>query len=337
MKVRIAVLALLLACGRSDEGGGRAKPALTTRRLSALPADTLWVRGGRKDDRILRYPEYLAHDAALVFASDAAAHQVVAFDQKTGETRWSTSTSGAGLRAPGTIAGLPGGGVAILDASGSLVVLDSRGKVRTTAALIDGPYARQICALSDSTFLLALLRQRLPLVIVGASGQTLQRLELPWRELRELAPMQTQLVLAGSSDGRCIAGLTFGGGLASIREGAVEWTTPYIEPIEAAPLRTKVVTRGDAQTTVLSIGARHPAVRDLSVDDSIIAVIFEGAERTPGSLIDEYDARTGAYRRTRTSERRVMGIQRNGDRAFFLAPLTGYPALIAISVRERAR
>ena len=331
-----SLIMVVLACDQNNGGHeSKARPAVTVRRVTPLPAETLWVRGGRKDDGILGYPEYLAHDSSQIYVNDMAAKQVVAFDQRTGATNWSTASRRGELRAPGSIAGLPGGGVAVLDASGTLVRIDRHGRLMTSASLIDGHIARQICALSDSTFLIAYLRQRLPLAIVDAAGQTRKRFELPWVSLREFAPMQTQVILAGGSANRCIVSLVFGQGLAAINKDSVEWIASYIEPVAIPRVDSRVTSRGHEQTTVAQIGARHVAVRDVSVDNDVIEVIFEGVEREQGTLLDEYDVRTGAYRRTRSVSRRVVGIQKSGERAFLLVGLQGHPALVAMPMREQ--
>ena len=334
-------ITLLLASLACEQNKGKhespTRQAATARRVTPLVAETSWVRGGRKDDHILAYPEYLAHDSSQVYVNDMAAKQIVAFDQRTGATNWNTAGTRSGLPAPGSIAGLPGGGVAVLDASGALVRIDRHGRLMTSAPLIEGQMARQICALSDSTFLIAYLRQRLPLVIVDAAGQTRKRFELPWVNLRELAPIQTQMILAGGPANRCIVSLVFGQGLAAMSKDSVEWIAPYIEPVAIPRVDSRTASRGNEQTTVAQIGARHVAVRDISVDNDVIEVIFEGVERKQGTLIDEYDVRTGAYRRTRSVGRRVVGIQKSGERAFLLVGLQGYPALVAMPMREEPK
>ena len=332
--VRLALLLLLtIACDAANSANetGFAR-GVTARRVAPVLAETLWVRGGRKDDPLLPYPEYLAHDSNLVFVSDRASHQVIAIEQRTGATRWTTASMRNAVRSPGSMAGLPGGGVAVLDGAGTLVRMDGRGRVLTSASLVDGNIARQVCAFDDSTFLIAYLRQRLPLAIVDAAGQVRQRLELPWEALRDLSPMQTQVALAGASASRCIVSLVFGQGLAAIGKDGTEWTAPYVEPVPIPGVNEKTTTRGAEHNTTAHIDARHVAVRDLSVDDDHIDVIFEGTDPKPGSLIDEYQATTGVYRGTRWASRRVLGIQRRGERMFFLAGLQGYPALVAMRV-----
>ena len=311
--------------------------AMPVRRITAMPAETLWVRGGRKDDRVLRYPEYLAHDSTQVYVSDMAANALVAIDQRTGATNWTTANTPGVLRAPAGLAGLPGGGVAVLDAAGTLVRIDRRGRMTSSASLIDGNIARQICAFDDSTFLIAYMRQRLPLAIVDAAGQIQKQLELPWDNLREMAPMQTQMLLAGASANRCIVSLAFGQGLAALRKDSVEWLAPYVETVAIPGVNAKTSSSGGTANTVSHIAARHVAVRDLSVDGDAIEVIFEGASLQPGSLVDEYQASTGAYRATRLASRRVVGIQKSGERAFFLAGLNGYPALVAIRMSDQPK
>lgn len=328
---RISLLLFAIACDACvparDPGTAR---ATESRRIAPLPAETLWVRGGRKDDPVMRFPEYLAHDSNLVFVSDKVSHQVIAIEQRTGLTRWTTAGIPDAVRSPGSMAGLPGGGVAVLDAAGTLVRMDDRGRVMTSASLIDGNIARQICAFDDSTFLVAFLRQHLPLATIDARGRVGRRFELPWEEVRSLSPMQTQVVLAGARGNRCIVSLVFGQGLAAVRTDGVEWTAPYVEPVPIPGVNEKTSTHGAEHNTMAHIEAKHVAVRDLSVDDDAIDVIFEGADRKPGSLIDEYQASTGSYLGTRWASRRVLGIQRRGERIFLLAGLHGYPALVAM-------
>lgn len=331
----LSLLLLTIGCDAANSANEtRFARGAPSRRVAPVPAETLWVRGGRKDDSLLRYPEYLAHDSSLVYVSDKASHQVIAIEQRTGATRWTTASMRDAIRSPGSMAGLPGGGVAVLDAAGTLVRMDDRGRVMTSASLIDGNIARQICAFDDSTFLIAYLRQRLPLAIVDAAGQVQKRLELPWDALRDLSPMQTQVALAGASANRCIVSLVFGQGLAAIRKDGTEWTAPYVEPVAIPGVTEKTTTRGAEHNTTAHIDARHVAVRDLSVDDDRIDVIFEGAEPKPGSLIDEYQASTGSYQGTRWASRRVMGLQRRAGRMFLLAGLQGYPALVALRAGE---
>lgn len=333
--VKVSSLALAVACRSNDRQQHSAQA--TTRQITPMSAETLWVRGGRKADHVLKYPEYLAHDSAQVYVTDMGSRQVSAIDQRTGATNWTTSDTPGTLRAPGSIAGLPGGGVAVLDAAGALVRLDSRGRVISSASLIDGTNARQVCALNDSTFLIAYLRQRLPLVVLNAAGKTLRRLELPWEELRELTPLQTQVILAGGASGRCIASLAFGHGIAAIRTDGTEWTASYVERVDIPRVNAKTIATTNGGRTDSHIGATHVAVRDVTVDANTIEVVFEGNQRAEGSLIDEYDLHTGQYRMTRSAGRRVMGIQKSGDRAFLLVGLGGYPALVAMSMRDQLK
>ncbi|MDB4913775.1 MAG: hypothetical protein JWM95_1419, partial [Gemmatimonadetes bacterium] len=272
-----------------------------------------------------------------VYVSDMAANALVAFDQRTGATNWTTASTPGVLRAPSSITGLPGGGVAALDAAGMLVRIDRRGRLMSSASLIDGNIARQICAFDDSTFLIAYMRQRFPLSIVDAAGHTQKQLELPWEKLREMTPMQTQLLLAGASANRCIVSLAFGQGFAALRKESVEWVAPYVESVAIPGVDAKTTTQGSAANTVSHIDARHVAVRDLSADGDAIEMIFEGATRQQGSFIDQYQASTGAYRGTRLASRRVVGIQTSGERAFFLVGLQGYPALVALRMSDQPK
>jgi PQQ-like domain len=318
-----------VACGRDSATAARSTAAHSIgRRISPLPTDTAWIRGGRKTDYILKYPEYLAHDAARVYVTDIALHQVLAFAQATGEQVWRTGETDAKLRSPSVIAGLPGGGVAVLDGPASLVLLDSSGRRRTELPLSEGEQARGICALSDTTFLVAFRRQRLPLVIVNAEGAVRKRIDLPWPATRGLSTIQTQLVMAGGSAGRCVIALIYGEGMAGIKGDTVEWTTPYVEHIPLPKLNTRVSQQSGVDT-------KRVAVRDLTVDDTVAAVIFEGDSAERGRFVDQYDARTGSYLRTSVAGRRVVGLQLHAERAFCLLGLQGYPALVALPIAQR--
>lgn len=328
LRLLTAALALSVACTPNErQAAHEALPA--AERVSLPLTDTLWVRGGRPGDTLASYPEYLGHDANAVYVTDMAKNEVVALEATTGAIRWRSRSTQGELKAPASITGIGGGGVAAIDASGAVVRLDARGRVVSTTPLPDGELARQVCSLSDTTFLVAYLRQELPLVIIASSGRIVKRLELPWPGSRELSAMQTQLVLGGG-DGACAAALAYGEGFALVRGDTVVWTTPYVEPVPMPRLKERTTADAGTSTIVEQVQSTHPVVRDVSIADGRVAVLFEGKTRTPGSNIDEYDLKSGAYVGTLVTGRRIVGLQLFGKNVIALAGLSGYPALIAL-------
>ena len=133
------LLVLALACQKSERPSATLQP--NARQTTPLGADTVWIRGGRKADHALRYPEYLAHDSTQIYVTDMASHQVMALDQRTGAINWTTSNASGDLRAPGSIAGLPGGGVAVL-AGVAFLIADSSGG--SSSALHNSPHVTPV-------------------------------------------------------------------------------------------------------------------------------------------------------------------------------------------------
>lgn len=328
LRVVIATFGLVLACTPTERQiAHEVRPS--ARSVSLALTDTVWVRGGRQDDTLASYPEFLAHDGGAVYVTDMARNEVAALEASTGATRWHSGSTQKEMKAPASTTGIGGGGVAAIEASGAVVRLDALGRFVSSTPLPDGELARQVCSLNDSTFVVAYLRQRLPLVIIAASGRIIKRLELPWPELRELSAMQTQLLLGGG-DGACAAALVYGEGFALIRGDTVAWMTKYVEDVPMPKVKERSSADAGTSTTVEQIQATHPVVRDVSIANGRVAVLFEGKTRATGSNIDEYDVRSGAYLGTMTTGRRIVGVQLMGDKVIALAGLHGYPALVAL-------
>ena len=334
MKHLLVVIALplsVLACGHGATPATAEKSTPAGRQFVQLSAETLWSRGGQ-GDRVLRYPQYMAHDTSTIYVSDLASEQIVAFGSNDGRLLWRSSA--IEVRKPSSITPVHGGGVAALTTLG-VVSLDAGGRVTRTVALEDPASARQICAFRDGRVLIAYNRKRFPLVVIDTMKQVTKRFDLPWTELRSLEPMQTQVALAGDGGDVCIAALYFGRGFAALTADSIRYTVPYVQSVELPTLKTVTHHFTDSSLAETHIEARHPAVRDLNLDNGVLQVVFEGLESQGRTLIDEYDATSGRYLQTRTSPRHLVALQKSRERIMTLALRNGYPALTAILLKSR--
>lgn len=323
---------LLLACGDRGDHHVASDAAPVARTMSPMPTDTAWIRGGSKDDLPLVYPDYMGHDGTRVYVSDQVTHAVTAFDQATGKTAWVTNPNTSVLKNPAAMSGLPGGGVAVIDgASQGLVLLSAKGAVARVVPLNEAATARQVCALSDSAFLLAVPRTRFPLVMIDVNGRTLSRQDLPWLEARELTPMQTQVLMTSAGDGQCAVALAYGGGLALVGQEGAAWRSPYVEGTPLPVLKVTKEERAGVERVSSKVVASHVSVLDIAASDSTIEVAFDGETPDRGKLVDAYSLKTGKYVMTWKSDRRVVGFQETPTRIFALTGWKGYPALVALA------
>jgi outer membrane protein assembly factor BamB len=311
------------------------------------------MRGGsERASLLLAYATRAVADGRNVYILDSGRGEVVALRASDGTLAWRRGgdrggSSHVGPRAadsplaPGAIAALPDGGVAVADnAHHAIALLDAAGRRSGGQPLPDtlAP-VRALCALSSRHFV-AVTADTLRALVELRDDAPPRRIPLPWADLAARNFLVSQAWLAGSADdggggrhGRCAVALVLGRGFA-LYDGA-RFTPParYVEWFELPGItRTR---RTDGPRTVVSerLSNDRTAARDIGLAGDRLVVSFGGESALRARLLDVYDASSGAYTGTVTVPHRVAGIAAHGRNLYLLFQREGRPAVTALTLR----
>jgi hypothetical protein len=309
----------------------------SNRRLVPIPHDSmrsLWTRGGEHDDTVMFMPVSITADSDLVFVTDIASHELIAFRSDDGTVAWRVGRKGAGpdeFDMPMGLTVLPSREVAVIDQRNARVTIVSRrGEIVDHVSLGAMALTTSVCGAADGSLLVAAAgADAVEIVRLTRDGRVTARYPLPWPEAREASPIATQVRLERRGlDGSCFAGLVLGVGFALFENDRFTRTAAYVEPL---PLPASERSGRRERLT-----ERQIAVADVAIDEGEIAIAFEGRTPEMRRLVDLYDARTGEYRRTYLLGPTLTGMARDGGRYFMLVERRGYPTLEARMMPDHA-
>ena len=297
----IAALAAIGGCRDAPRSAPATGPTVA-RRFTRAPVDTTWANA--LPDSLFVSPAFLAVDATQAYLSDPGASRVHAFDRRTGQRRWTTVVGGETV--PRAIAALREGGLAIADdRSGAIVLLDAAGRERGRVTSPDVRFVASLCELPDRAFLLAGVNHSPDLAVLDRAGRVRRAVPLPWADLREA--LTASLWLASSRDG-CVAALTYGRGFAAFVGDSFAAPARYVEYFDVPSVVRDVRRTGDSVITTTQVAAHRVAATDVSVDDSLLAVSFEGETDDRAHVVDYYALPAGRYVESRRLGRRPLAL-----------------------------
>lgn len=326
MRSILAVSMLLVILGGVVEGTNEVDLGQGTRRkVASTDWDTLWVRGGPRDDAILAQPLKMAAFGDLLIVLDPGQDGITALRISDGTLVWRYSRRGDGpgeLRNPVAMTVMPNGQIAVADASSHrLTVIDSSGRFVHTS-MHQRPSIDALCAIDRDLLLSFGGMASVGFAIINVrSGKTVREVPSPWRA----TPSSDHFVLQGqlspdSADGDCVFAETIGSRFALFRSGDRLWEAEYIEPIAAAtPPRPGRPPDASAIST--------------SIRGDTVIVSFDGRTRDRRKLIDFYSRRDGRYLKSVVTPRNASWMTRSRDTYFVLHGIDGYPAISALRMR----
>ena len=331
----VALCASLAGCGEPTtqdhpEVAMSEQPA--ERRIVPVPQDsvrTLWTRGGEQDDTVLFMPVSITADSDLVFVTDVASHEVIAFRAADGSVAWRIGGKGAGpseFDVPMGLAVLPSRELAVIDQRNARIAIVSRaGEIVQHVSLASLALTTSVCGAADGSLLVAAAGEDAAEVVrITRGGRIVKRHSLPWPESRTSSAIATQIRLERRGfDGSCFVGLMLGVGFALFDGERFTHAAPMSSGCAAAAERA-----GRGQR----LAERQIALADVAIDGGEIAIAFEGRTGERRRLVDTYDAATGAYRRTFLLEPTITSMARDGGRHFFLIERRGYLGLEAVTL-----
>jgi hypothetical protein len=290
----------------------------------------LWMAGGTEADTSLLQPWRLAVGRDLVFVADKGGARIAAFRIADGSLAWIRGGKGSGpgeFLLPAALAVDRRGILWAADAqTGRVTLLGEDGSPRGSVPLTNLAYPEAMCPLRDGGMLLATSAQNEPLLRLSEQGEILERMELPWRDLRSAPPLSVQKLLAPTSDG-CVLALALGRGFATLTERGAQ-TFSYLDD---PPLPTVEETADKATgTTYRRVIDMQSAATSVAAEAGEIAISPGGSGALENRLVDFYRQNDGAYLRSIATPVRFERMARAGDVFFFLTHRDGYPALVAV-------
>lgn len=274
-------------------------------------------------------PTFLTMDSTQVYLADAGPGVLRAYDRRTGQRRWERTIGANGIR---LATGRRAGGVAYVDErSGAIELLAQSGEPAGRIASPDVTSAGAFCELPDGAYLLAGVNHTPSLMTVDTRGHVRRALTLPWRDLQDV--VRSQVWLAPTPTG-CIASLTYGRGFTAFAGDSFSAPVRYVEYFDVPALEREVRKHADSTITSTGVAEHRIAAVDASVDDSTLAVSFDGTTDVRGHVIDFYAIGDGRYLGSRRLARRPMVYAQRGGLAVALTRVPGGYQLAAW--RERA-
>jgi hypothetical protein len=174
--------------------------------------------------------------------------------------------------------------------------------------------------------LLATSAQTEPLVRISERGEIVEKLELPWRDLREASPLSVQKLLAPTREG-CVLALALGRGFATLTERGTQ-TFTYLDDMPLPAVEEKVDHgTGSVSRRVVNM---QSAATSVAAEAGEIVISPGGKGALENRLVDFYRQNDGAYLRSVATPVSFQRMARAGDVFFFLTHRDGYPALIAV-------
>lgn len=290
----------------------------------------VWTAGGTESDSTLLQPWRLAVGRDLVFVADKAGARVAAFRISDGTLAWIRGKEGSGpgeFQLPSALAVDQQGTLWVADAkAGRVTLYGPDGSLKGTVALTNLAYPEALCPLGDNGMLLATSAQTEPLLRISETGEILERMELPWRDLRGAQPLSVQKLLAPTREG-CVLALALGRGFAVLTERGSQ-TFSYLDDIPLPTVEEKV---DDGTGTIhRQVVNMQSAATSVAAEAGEIAISPGGAGEYENRLVDFYRQADGAYLRSVATPVPFERMARAGDVFFFLTHRDGYPALVAV-------
>jgi hypothetical protein len=328
MGVLLIALVSLGACNRATSGKSEHERKVTT-----VTWDTVWVRGG-PSDTLLLMPLDVVANARHVYVLDAGAKRVVALRTTDGSLAWTAGGAGPGpkeFNAPTALALTPAGDVLVADHKNARIsVINPQGLFTGHIPFTGFDYVQGICSLEDDDILVTTLSRERPVVRLSSHGVLIQRLPLPWPELRSIDPVGRQALLSGSDDFKtCTLALALGRGFAVYRSGGFSIVSDYVEALPTPEVAVSVRESRNGRVTSARLPQRNIAATNASVSAGILSVSFEGKTASAGRLIDRYDLETGTYLETYEFSRPITALTQSGRTVMLLHYAAGYPTLLA--------
>jgi hypothetical protein len=288
------------------------------------------MAGGTEADTTLLQPWRLAVGPDLVFVADKGGARIAAFRISDGTLAWTRGRKGSGpgeFQLPTALAVDRRGVLWVADAKTSRVTLyEQDGSLKGSIPLTNLAYPEAMCPMSDGGMLLATSAQAEPLLHLSEQGEIVDRTELPWRDLRDAAPLSVQKLLAPTGEG-CVLALALGRGFATLtRRGAQ--TFRYLDDIPLPAVEEKV--DGGTGTISRRVVDMQSAATSVAAEAGEIAISPGGSGALENRLVDFYRQNDGAYLRSVATPIPFQRMARAGDVFFFLTHRDGYPVLIAV-------
>ena len=325
-RMLLCSVAWSVACGTvpSDDFTPQTR---TSRTIEPVTDHTVLASGGLADTVLLN-PALLRATDSFVVVFDRGRHAVESFDHD-GKPAWITGRAGGG---PGEFRQVtdmqvePDGYVWVLDlANTRLTRISPTGIIVHSMPLPhDVRDADRLLLLNADT--LALLRTSEPaFVLVDSTGAVLARHNHPWRGYRDYEPLAVYArALAIWDEPRIVLFLAYGGGLVLTDHRLTEASAvSYVVPVPIPG----VIRKQENGQRITSIDTRTLAARDAALAGGRVYVL-SGSDADAGSIVDMYDAQSGAYLATRHLPLRIRSIAVARDTLFAL-DFENIPRLVA--------
>lgn len=172
------------------------------------------------------------------------------------------------------------------------------------------------------------------LVLSDTLGRIRRRTELPWDYLRDAHGLQRQLLLAGNSEGTCVAALAVANGIAKYDSHGLVWARWFVESFRTPAVTERTSSRNGTVVREAALASHAVAARDITTMNGLVFVAFAGNSELAGQLVDIYDATDGRYLGTCRFPFIVRRIAAANGVLYVVAYIKGVPTLHAYVVAD---
>ncbi|MEO8031582.1 MAG: hypothetical protein ABJC74_01130 [Gemmatimonadota bacterium] len=273
------------------------------------------------------------HDTAVVF--DFGRSALAAFD-RAGQLLWRFGRKGYG---PGEFAQVrdvkatPDGDISVLDmGTNRVTIVRPDGSMRRMVTLAESPHADQHLPLQNGRTMTATLEAPGTFAFFDSVGRPERRADFPWDEFPKLEAIERQGLLAreGRSN-RWVDLLMVGDGWYSYEgDSVLPFTGRFIEHLDFPSLIvTSSRSPGRVDRKVQVPRASYGAV-GVALQDSVVAVLFEGTSKEADRIIDYYAWSSGRYLGSSILPLKVANIAAASGRDLFAVVTQPFPRLMRL-------
>jgi hypothetical protein len=323
----------MAAAGCGSGGSTSGEP--TERQVLQAQWEEMWTVGGVEDTTLIQPFRFTASPTGIYVIDRAM--QVAAFDPGSGELLWAVGEEGGGpgqFRSLDGITALPDGSALVLDVrNGRMTVFDRTGVETEALATDGGPMAPiSACPTPRGYLVLGVDPEDVLVEVDDRFQEVIGRPRSPWRHLEGEPFLVRQGVLLPTDDGACVYVLEVGEGYGIYRDGELQSTGRYVEPVPPPAYETYQTEPGVPPSVRLA-GEVVPGVLGAQVFGDTLFVGFGGATELARRVIDVYDWREGRYLHSLVIPGLFDRITLAGGTFVFLYHTPqGYPAMMGARV-----
>lgn len=309
-----------------------------------MAADSLWQRvwivGNDTTQETFIEPRQLVVSGDLVLVLDAGSRELLAFDARTGKSRFTRSARGTGpgeFKRPALLTATTTG-YAMLDLASARFSAFARSGTLEWDIVVPDPFRLQgVCVDAARSAWLSYRRRDSSIVVLDSAGVQRAVHRIPWRTSRP-TPIEfahEAFTSAPSPDGRCAIAPLFGAEWATIATGTTQLRSfAYREPGPEPVMKTsqRVLDRSLKEVVLEQTNTTDalPISHGVMMRGDTVIVYAWLTARHPRRTLDYFDARTGRYLHSRLLPTHFDALTIGPDGTFYGTRIGEPSVLLAI-------